>query len=215
MDICTVRRSTQPSCDLGYSDELLHTIGRMIPFHWKKLGVYLSLPLTRLDEMLKTKYAHEMALEVLQAWWRRTTPHSRWGELHYALAAIHRHDLVKQTQEFYRENAMDYNSPTQSCIDRLMFMLAEAIPTSWKELGVYLSVPDEKIAEIGQQPVHDTSQHTFKVLKMWQVSPNASHHQLIRIMGDDMKRADVTRFILKHFENPRQGRTVCDCNECE
>ena len=51
-------------CSLGYSDDLLCIIGRMIPFDWKKLGVYLEIPLTTLDQMVKVKYQREMALQV-------------------------------------------------------------------------------------------------------------------------------------------------------
>lgn len=203
------------SCDLGYSDEILHGIGRMMPFDWKKLGVYLGITLMRLDQMTKVKYPHEMALEMLQQWWHQSTPHSRWGELHHGLVSIHRHDLLKESQAFCKNQGLDYNCPNQVTIDRLLFMLAESITLVWKDLGLYLDVPTQKLSEIGQQPVQDTSQHCFKVLKMWQVLPDASHHQLIRVLADDMKRGDIMRYLLKQFEKPRRGRVVCDCSECD
>ena len=108
----------------------------MIRFEWKKLGVNLDIALSRLNQMTKTKYPHEMDLEMMQAWWQETTPHARWGEIHYGFAGVHRHNLVKQTQNF-------------------------------------------------------------------------------RIMADDMKRGDITHYILRQFEKPKHGKTVCDCNDCE
>ena len=216
MDISETRRDQRSdSCNLGYSDDILHNIGRLIPGLWKKLGVNLGIPLSRLDQMTKVKYPHEMALEMLQTWWRKSTPQARWGELHHALVSIHRHDLLADTQKFFQTNNMNYNNPDQVKMDRMFFTLAESIPTTWKDLGIYLGVDGSKLAEIGQQPIQDTSQHTFLVLKMWQALPSSSHHQLIRIMADDMSRADVMRYILKHFEKPRHGRIVCDCGECD
>lgn len=213
----THTRNTQraEACNLGYPDEVLHHIGRMIPGGWKKLGVYLGIPLMRLDQMLKIKHPHEMALEMFQSWWSNTTPYARWGEFHYGLVSIHRNDLLKDSQKFFKTNNVDYNNPEQVKMERLFFTLAEGIPTSWKDLGIYLGVTTTKLAEIGQQPFQDTSQHTFQVLKMWQDLPLSSHHQLIRIMSDDMNRGDVVRYILKYFEKPRQGRTVCDCSNCD
>ena len=203
------------SCNLGYSDEILHSIGQKLPGCWKKLGINLGIPLSRLDQMTKVKYTNEMALEMFQAWWSQTTTHSRWGELHYALVSVSRHDLLQETQKYFKDHDMDYNDPDQMKMERVFFKLSERIPTCWKDIGIHLGVPLEKISAIGQQPIQDTSQHAFQVLKMWQAAPSSSHHQLIRVMMDDMSRGDVTRFILKQFERPRQGRTVCDCNDCD
>ena len=201
-------------CNLGYSDDILRSIGRMLPFDWKKLGVYLEIPITRLDQMVKIKYPQEMALQVLQLWWSKGSIHSRWGELHYALASVNRNDLLSFTQRFCRDHSINYNDPDQMEIDRLLFKLSEKIAAQWKDLGGYLGISSSKMAEIGQQPHQDTSHHAFDVLKMWQLLPSSSHHQLIRVMNDDMNRGDVVRMMLRHFEKPRQGKIVCDCDDC-
>ena len=102
------------------------TLVDLIPGLWKKLGINLGIPLSRLDQMTKVKYPHEMALEMFQSWWGNSPPHARWGELHHALVSVHRHDLLSDTQKFFKANNMDYNNPEQVKMDRLFFTLAEA-----------------------------------------------------------------------------------------
>ena len=215
MDMCETRiTENSDSCNLGYTDEVLNHIGRMMISSWRKLGIYLGIPLTRLNSMISVKSPQEMAMEMFQAWWSNSSPHARWGELHYGLVSICRHDLLSAAQKYFKTNEIDFNDPDQLKMDRLFYSLSEAIPDTWKNLGIHLGVSSTKISEIGQQPFQDTSRHAFLVLKMWQILPSSSHHQLIRIMADDMNRGDAVRYILNYFEKPRQGRTVCDCSDC-
>ena len=196
MDIHEVRNT---SCDLGYSDELLHEIGRMLPGQWKKLGIYLDIAYERLEKMVKVKTTQEMAMEMFRGWWSRTSPHSRWGELHHAYATIHRQDLIQKSQQFWKDNNIDYNNPDQCTMDRYFYTMSECLPKEWKDMGVQLDIPLDMLSTIGQQPEQDMSLHCFRVLKMWQISPKSSHHQLIRVMMDDMRRHDITRFMLNYF----------------
>ena len=214
MDISEVRRTD--SCNLGYSDELLKYIGGHLHGSWRKLGINLGIRSWKLDHLHKIKYTHEMALEVLQSWWAKTNTHSRWGELHHALLSISRQDLLSLTQDHCKKNSMDYNDPEELQMEQLFLSLSEGLASRWKEFGLYLGIPLDKLTEIGQQPIIDTTFHTFHVLKMWQELPESSHHQLIRVLGDDMSRGDLVRYICKHFEKrKRQGSIVCDCDGCE
>ena len=211
----TVQNQIKAHCNLGYSDELLKYLGDHLNQNWRKLGINLGIASFALDRLHQVKYTHEMALEVLFHWWASTTTHSRWGELHYALASVHRHDLLRQAQKFCKEHSMDYNNPDQSLIDTMFLPIAEGLAVKWKEFGIFLGVDTDKIREIGQQPLVDTSLHAFNVLKMWQGKPESSHHQLIRILADHMNRADLVRYICTQYEKPRQGRVVCDCSTCD
>ena len=77
MDMCETRiTENSDSCNLGYTDEVLHHIGRMMISSWRKLGIYLGIPLTRLNSMISVKSPQEMAMEMFQAWWSNSSPHA-------------------------------------------------------------------------------------------------------------------------------------------
>ena len=160
---------------------MLLMIGRMIPAEWQKLGVFLGIAYQQLESMIKVKKPNEMAMEMLQAWWNRTDTHSRWGELYHGLASVHRQDLLKAAQEYFKKNSIDYNAPDNHTMDRYFAVLSECIPVHWQDMAAYLGLPREKVVAINQQPQQDLSFHTFKVLKMWQSLPTSTHHQLIRV----------------------------------
>ena len=215
--------NTHNHVTLGYPDYMFHAIGRMIPVDWKKLGIYLGIGYQVLESMINVKQPHEMAMEMLQTWWRSTDVHSRWGELHYALASTHRQDLLSLTKEFFKKHDMDFNNPDELLIARLFAILSDKTPRSWRDMATYLGLESERVRAIGAQPEQDTSQHTYRVLKMWQGLPRSTHHQLFRVLLTDMKRTDVAMYILERFEQDGRGsnvsgvsgQVVCDCDSCE
>ena len=204
---------------LGHSDELLHVIGTMFPGEWDRLGIYLGIPYDKLLELEKVKTCREMTMEILKAWWSRTTPDSRWGELRYAYTNIHRHDLLSASIKFFQRHAIDYHNPDQSLMDQYFSIVADEIMSNeWQAMGINLGLPLEKVRAIGQHPEQDKSRLCFKVLKLWQSSPASSHHELIRVLRDDMCHRDLVRFIHQYlFEteevSPEEDIVcVCDCD---
>ena len=214
MDISEVKTSSQQFDDLGYTDELLRAVGDMISGDWMKLGTYLGIPKKQLDSMIVIKRPQEMVIEMFQLWWKDASPHARWGELHHALMYAHRVDMVKRVQRYCRDFEVNYNFPDSVTISKMFEVLAEYIPREWKEIGICLGLSMDQLRDMEIQPVNDISKHAYKVLKMWQTLPLATHHQLIKVMLDDMKLGLVTRFILDTLDIPKEGRTVCDCGDC-
>ena len=204
---------------LGHSDELLHVIATMLPGEWDRLGIYLGVPFDKLLELEKVKTCREMTMEMLKAWWSTTTPDSRWwGELRYAYTIIHRHDLLSASIKFFQRHAIDYHNPDQSLMDQYFSIVADEITSNeWQEMGINLGIPLEKVRAIGQHPEQDKSRLCFKVLKLWQSSPASSHHELIRVLRDDMRHRDLVKFIHQYVflkqnkSHQEEEDIVCVC----
>lgn len=186
---------------LGYSDIMLQEIGRKLVGSWKKLGIFLGISYECLEEMVVVKTVQDMSMEMFRAWWSVTTNHARWGELHHAYASVHRQDLLVQTQNFFATHNLDYNFPDPHTMDRYFLTMSESLAREWDNMGMYLGLSSERLATIRRQPEQDLSLHCFKVLKMWQAEPRSTHHELIRVLMDDMSRSDVARYVLLQLEH--------------
>ena len=141
--------------------------------------------------------------------------HSRLQMVGRATLCIHYHSpprsLVCVYIKFFQRHDIDYHNPDQSLMDQYFFIVADEImPNEWQEMGINLGIPLEKVRAIGQHPEQDKSRLCFKVLKLWQSSPASSHHELIRVLRDNMRHRDLVKFIHQYVflkqNKSHQGR---------
>ena len=210
----TVQNKKNDICNLGFSEEIFKYLGGQLNQNWRKLGIHLGISSFALDRLHQVKHSYEMALEVMYYWWRNTTTHSKSDELHHALSSIHRPDILRQSQKFCNDHSMDYDNPNDTLVDQMFVLISQCVAVKWKEFGLNLGVGTDKIREIAKQPIVDTSLHAFNVLKMWQLKPDSSHHQLIRILSDEMSRTDLVHYLCTQYEKPRHASVVCNCSNC-
>ena len=194
---------------LGYSDELLRAISDKLIGKWFELGICLGLSKKQLDQLNDRKTVAEMGVEMLESWWRARSNHqSKWGELCYALSKIHRSDLLDETHRFFLGKILNNNNPDENAVHDFFRTMSNSLGGEWEDLAFHLGLTSDQIRSIGRIYEQDTSRNGFKVLKLWQAKPDSAHHQLLRVLVEEMSRLDVVRFVLRYLEMEEQERHI-------
>ena len=199
---------------LGYDDYLLRAISDKLGERWSELGFALGITKKNLDELNVKKTEEQMIVEILLTWLAQSHASSRCGDLNYALGKISRPDLVHLTLKYAVARGLNFKNPDMNVIHEYFKTLASSVGSKWEEMALHLGLTTEDVHNAyggrrrGACESDAASRNAFRVLKMWQDKPDSTHHQLLRVMMEDLGRLDVVRYVCRYLEREDQQRRI-------
>ena len=199
---------------LGYDDVLLRSISDKLGARWSELGFRLGITKKNLDEVEVKKTEEQMIVEMLYTWHAQSHPPSRCGDLVYALGKVNRPDLVHLTQRFAMARGLNFKNPDRNVMHEYFNTIAGSLGSQWEQTALHLGLTAEDIQNAyggrrrGGCESDTVCRNVFKVLKLWQDKPDSTHHQLLRVLMEDMGRVDVVSYVCRYFEKQDQRERI-------